>query len=74
MEIDMAKKPENHGKEWASKDEAQLKKLIAGNTPTPLMGSKLGRTPAAVQKHANDLNLSTKPTNKSPYGTNGKSK
>ena len=70
----MAKKPENHGKEWASKDEALLKKLIGGNTPTPIMGLKLGRTPGAVQQHANELDLSTKPTNQRPYGTNGNSK
>jgi hypothetical protein len=32
----------------------------------------LKRTPGAVQQKANSLGLSTKPTNKSPYGTGGK--
>ena len=70
----MAKKPENHGKEWTSKDEAQLKNLIGKNTPTGVMAMKLDRIPSAVQQHANELDLSTKPTNQSPYGTKGKSK
>ena len=70
----MARKPENHGKEWASKDEAQLKKLIVENTPTRVIGLKLERTPGAIQQHANELGLSTKPTNQSPYGTKGKTK
>jgi hypothetical protein len=70
----MTKKPENHGKEWTKRDEAKLEKLIDENTPTPVMGLKLGRTPGSVQQHANDLNLSTKPTNQSPYGTPKKSK
>jgi len=30
------------------------------------MGIKLERTPAAVQQHANDLGLSTKPVNQRP--------
>jgi hypothetical protein len=30
------------------------------------MGFKLGRTPGAVQGHANDLGLSTKPVNQRP--------
>lgn len=70
----MAKKPPNQGKDWTSKDEAQLKKLIKEDTPTRVMGLKLGRTPAAVQQHANEQGLSTKPTNQSPYGNKEKSK
>lgn len=63
----MAKTPPNHGKPWTRQDKAQLKTLIQENTPTPLMGFKLGRRPEAVQRKANDLGLSTKPTNQSPY-------
>lgn len=60
-------KPVNQGKSWTSVQETQLKKLAKGNTPTPLIGYKLGRTPAAIQSKAQDLNVSLKPVNKSPY-------
>jgi hypothetical protein len=63
----MAKTPKNHGKPWTNADERQLRKLVKENTPTRLMGHELGRKPEAVQKHANDMGLSTKPTNQSPY-------
>lgn len=68
----MAKTPPNDGKQWLPTDVKQLKKEIKGNTPTRVMGLHLGRSPAAVQKKANDLGLSTKPTNQSPRGTKGK--
>jgi hypothetical protein len=69
----MAKVPPNHGKQWTASDNAQLSKLVKQDTPTRILGLKLGRTPEAVQQHANDLGISTKPTNQSPYGTRKKS-
>lgn len=63
----MAKTPPNHGKDWTPGDDRQLRQLIRDNTPTRVMGLKLGRTPQAVQQHANQIGLSTKPTNQSPY-------
>ena len=63
----MAKKPSNHQKPWTGVQEQQLRKLVRENTPTRVMGLKLGRTPEAVQQHANEIGLSTKPTNQSPY-------
>lgn len=63
----MAKTPANHDKNWTSGDNKQLRQLIKENTPTRVMGLKLRRTPGAVQQHANELGLSTKPTNQSPY-------
>jgi hypothetical protein len=63
----MAKTPANHGKDWKPADDKQLRGLVRENTPTRVMGLKLGRTPGAVQQHANELRLSTKPTNQSPY-------
>jgi len=63
----MNKKPANQGKQWTPEQEATLRKLIKGNTPTRVMGLKLDRTPGAVQGKANDLGLSTKPTNQKPY-------
>lgn len=63
----MAKKPTNHGKPWTPSDNQSLKKLAAQNTPTRVIGIKLGRTPAAVQSQASQKNISLKPTNQSPY-------
>jgi hypothetical protein len=68
----MAKTPPNNGKPWAPGDVRQLKKEIRENTPTRVMGLHLGRTPDAVQKKANDLGLSTKPTNQRPHGKKGR--
>ena len=62
----MAKTPTHHGKNWTPTENRELKKLIGENTPTRVMGLKLGRTPGAVQGHANDLGLSTKPVNQRP--------
>jgi hypothetical protein len=63
----MAKTPSNHGKQWTSSDVKQLKQLARENTPTRVMGIKLGRTPEAVQSEASKEGISLKPTNQSPY-------
>lgn len=63
----MAKKPENHGKPWTSQQESQLKQLAKENTPTRVMGLKLGRTEDSVRGKASDLNVTLKPVNQSPY-------
>jgi hypothetical protein len=63
----MAKAPKNHRQPWTPADNRELKQLVKQNTPTRVMGLKLGRTPAAVQQHANETGLSTKPVNQSPY-------
>jgi len=68
----MTKTPSSHGKPWSSTDDAQLRQLAQGNTPTRVMGLKLGRTEDAVRSHASDLDVSLKPTNQSPYGTKGR--
>ena len=62
----MAKPPKNHGKDWTSKDVADLRQLAKGNTPTRVMGIKLGRTPASVANKAAEEDISLKPTNQSP--------
>ncbi|MCC6498402.1 MAG: SANT/Myb domain-containing protein [Propionibacteriaceae bacterium] len=64
--------PKNHGTPWTASDDRQLKQLADQNTPTRLIGLKMGRTPEAVQSHASDAKVSLKPTNQSPYGTRGK--
>lgn len=68
----MAKAPSNSGKSWTSTDVRQLKSLASGNTPTRVIGLKMGRTPGAVQTKAASSGVSLKPTNQSPYGTKKK--
>lgn len=63
----MPKPPSNHGKRWTPGDESKLRELAKGNTPTRVIGLKLGRTEDAVQGKAINLNVSLKPTNQSPY-------
>ena len=65
----MAKKPSNAGAPWTPSEQRQLKKLADENTPTPVIGLKLGRTPSAVSNQASKQGVSLKPTNQSPYGT-----
>ncbi len=57
----------NAGKSWSGDDQAQLRSLAAQNTPTRVIGLKLGRSEDAVRSKATDLNVSLKPTNQSPY-------
>lgn len=64
----MAKKPPNSGKPWRPAEIKQLKKLVKENTPTRVIGLKLGRTPDAVYAKASDEDISLKPTNQSPRG------
>lgn len=65
----MAKTPSNHGKTWTTADDKTLRELAKQNTPTRVIGLKMGRTPDAVQSHASEIDVSLKPTNQSPYGT-----
>lgn len=64
-------KPKNHGKSWTSSQTRQLKSLAKGNTPTRVIGLKLGRTEASVRGQASKVGQPLKPTNQSPYGTKG---
>lgn len=61
------KKPKNHRKDWSKKEISELKKLAKGNTPTRIIGLKLGRTAGSIYSKANQENISLKPTNQSPY-------
>ncbi len=63
----MPKKPANHGKPWTDKQVQQLEKLVDQNTPTRVIGLKLGRTEDAIRSKASEENISLKPTNQSPY-------
>ncbi len=64
----MAKYNRNTGKQWTPSDESRLGNLARQNTPTRVIGLKLGRTEDAVRAKASELGVSLKPTNQSPYG------
>lgn len=63
----MSKSTRNTGKSWTSKEVSQLKTLAKQNTPTRVIGLKLGRTENAVYNKASQEGVSLKPTNQSPY-------
>lgn len=63
----MPKYTRNTGKEWKKKDETDLKKLAQQNTPTRVIGLKLGRTENSVRSKASSKGISLKPVNRSPY-------
>lgn len=65
----MSKKPANHGKNWTQQDVQKLEDLAEKNTPTRVIGLKLGRTEDSIQSKASEEGISLKPTNQSPYGT-----
>lgn len=63
----MAKYNRNSGKEWTSGEVSRMRGLIRDNTPTRVIGLKLGRTPDAIYTKASEEGISLKPTNQSPY-------
>jgi hypothetical protein len=67
MEDGMANEPVNSNKPWTTSEIAELRKLANGNTPTPLIAYKLGRSIPAIYNEANKKNIPLTPTNKSPY-------
>ncbi|SOB75326.1 hypothetical protein SAMN04488490_0900 [Marinobacter sp. LV10R510-11A] len=67
----MSKSTKNTGKSWSDQDVKQLKELAKGNTPTRVIGLKLGRTESAIQSKASQEGISLKPTNQSPYNRQG---
>lgn len=63
----MPKEPTHHREEWTPKEVRRLKGLASQNTPTRVIGLKLGRTPEAVRSKASENDISLKPANQSPY-------
>lgn len=68
----MAKTPPNHGKPITPAVVKQVEQLAKKNTPTRVIGLKIGRTESSVQSIASNNDISLKPTNQSPYGTKTK--
>jgi hypothetical protein len=69
----VAKSTRNRGKQWTPGEVKQLRQLAKGNTPTRVIGLKLGRTEDGVRAKAAENNVSLRPTNQSPYNRRGKS-
>ena len=65
----MTKSTRNSGKAWTPVETKSLKTLASGNTPTRVIGLKLGRSESAVYSKASEQGVSLSPTNQSPYGT-----
>ena len=63
----MAKSLSNHGKQWTPAVASQIKQPAKQNTPTRVIGLKMGRTEDAVRAKASENDVSLKPTNQSPY-------
>lgn len=63
----MSKSNRNSRKSWTNQQVNQLAKLANENTPTRVIGLKLGRTPEAIYSKASEQGISLKPTNQSPY-------
>ena len=63
----MAKYNRNSGKQWTNQEVKQVRQLASQNTPTRVIGLKLGRTEAAIYSKASEENISLSPTNQSPY-------
>ena len=67
-ETRMAKSDENTGKPWTDEEVDQLRELAQGNTPTRVIGLKLGRTEESIYSKASAEGISLGPPNQSPYG------
>jgi hypothetical protein len=51
------------GKEWKADDVKELRRLARQDTPTPVIGLKLGRTPSAIYSRASAEGISLMPPN-----------
>ena len=60
------KSTRHHEETWSAATVRELKDLIKENTPTRVIGLKLGRTESAIRDKVRDLGLSLMPINRSP--------
>lgn len=70
----MSKSNRNSGKSWTPDDVKEMRKLAKENTPTRVIGLKVGRTEDAIRSKASEEGISLKPTNQSPYNRQNKRK
>ena len=66
----MAQYVRNAGKHWTRQEVREMRQMVSQNTPTRVIGLKLGRPVAGVYAKASEEHISLKPTNQSPYGRN----
>jgi hypothetical protein len=64
----------NNDRPWSKDDLKALKTLVAENTPTRVIGLKLGRTEDSIYGRAKKDGLSLKPANRSPRDRKSTSK
>lgn len=57
----------NSGKQWTGQEEKKLTQLAKQNTPTRVIGLKLGRPAGGIKAKAQELKVSLRPPNRSPY-------
>jgi hypothetical protein len=57
----------NKNMNWSAGDVRELRRLARENTPTRVIGLKLGRTETSVRSKAQREGISLKPANRSPY-------
>lgn len=53
----------NSGTPWNKEQVKRLRKLAKEDTPTPVIGFKLGRTPSAIYSRASEEGISLQPPN-----------
>lgn len=68
----MAKYNRNSGRQWSDAEVERLNGLAKGNTPTRVIGLKLGRTEDAVRNKASQEDISLRPNNQKPYNRRSK--
>jgi hypothetical protein len=69
--LEVSKSTRNTGKAWTGGEVAHLHDLARHNTPTRVIGLKLGRTASAIQSKASEKGISLKPTNQAPRTPTG---
>ena len=57
----------NTGKRWTATQVKQLRKLASQNTPTRVIGLRLGRTENAIRTKASEKGVSLKSRNQSSF-------
>lgn len=60
----------NAGKTWTPAEVKQLKNLAQDNTPTRVIGLKLGRPVGGIHGKASENKISLRPNSQSPYNRN----
>jgi hypothetical protein len=63
----MSKSTRNSGQPWTAVEVKSMKAMARENTPTRVIGLKLGRSEGAIYNKASEQSVSLKPTNQSPY-------